>query len=135
MQADKGKKVTIGFVCRFEDGTLYNLTERTILTFTVGEGQTLPSLDAGVIGMSPGEHRIIRLLAAEVDQYPLIPETASSSAGIPEGSSRAPNGYEFAPGADGDIITPSQPRAARARAPLPPGTVLMIHVKLCIVED
>ncbi|WP_243373650.1 FKBP-type peptidyl-prolyl cis-trans isomerase [Geotalea sp. SG265] len=132
MRAEKGKTVVISFVCRLEDGTLYEFTDATMLRFQIGQGQTLPSLDAGIVGMSPGEHRTIRLSATEIDRYPLI---AAPHAQIPRGSSRAPNGYEFAPGADGDTITPGQPRTRKAKPQLAPGASLLCHVKLVKVEE
>ncbi|ACM18705.1 peptidylprolyl cis-trans isomerase, FKBP-type [Geotalea daltonii FRC-32] len=135
MRAEMGKRVTISFVCRLEDGTLYDFTEATMLSFIVGQGHTLPSLDAGVIGMSRGEHRTIRLPATEVDAFPLVAPGTSSTAGIPAGSSRAPNGYEFAPGADGDAVTPSQPHSRWAKPRVATGAWLVFHVKLLKVED
>lgn len=129
MRAEKGKTVTISFVCRLEDGSLYDFTDATMVRFTIGQGQTLPSLDRGVIGMSPGEHRTISLPATEVETFPL------ATAGIPPGSSRVPNGYEFAPGADGDTITPGQPRSRRLKPQLSPETWLLFHVKMIEVKE
>ncbi len=135
MQADKGKLATISFICCLEDGTLYDFTPATMLKFIVGRGHTLPSLDEGVVGMKPGEHRTIRLSAREVADFPLLSEAASPAEGIPGGSSRAPNGYEFAPGADGDTATPSQPRSRRINPPLAPETMLKFHVKMVKVGN
>jgi hypothetical protein len=135
MRAGKGKTVVISFVCRLEDGTLYEFTDATMLRFTIGKGQTLPSLDEGVIGMAPGEHRTISLPAVEVEEYPLVAPDASPEIGVPRGSSRAPNGYEFAPGADGDTLTPGQPRPRRVKVQPAPGASLLCHVKLIEVQE
>lgn len=130
MRAEPGKRVTVSFVCRHEDGSLYNFTNATMLSFVVGQGQTLPSLDAGVVGMEVGEQRKIRLQAKELEEYPLA-DAAKASA---TESSRVLSGYEFAPDSDGDIIIPSQPRSRLAQVPLPPSAVLFFHVKMVKVE-
>lgn len=133
MRAEQGKRVTISFVCRHEDGSLHNFTNSNSLSFVVGHKQTPPSIDAGVEGMKVGEQATIRLQARELEEHPLDAlgsETTRSAA-----TSRIPSGYEFAPGNDGDIIAPSQPRSRMSKKPLSPDAVLIFHVKMVKIEE
>ena len=59
MRAEEGKRVSIKFICRLEDGTVYDVADRDTLEFIIGQGNTLPTLEMGVIGMQPGDHRAI----------------------------------------------------------------------------
>ena len=81
MQAEEGKKVTISFICRLEDGTLYDLADRDSLEFVIGQGNMLPTLEIGVLGMKPGEHRVIRVSAAEVDEFPFDQQEPATEIG------------------------------------------------------
>lgn len=132
MRAEQGKRVTISFVCRHEDGSLHNFTHINSLSFVIGRNQTLPSIDAGVVGMEAGEQRTIRLQAQELEKHPLeaIADQKSHS-----GTSHARSGYEFAPGNDGDIIPPSPPRSRRVKQPLSPTAVLIFYVKMVRIEE
>lgn len=85
MEADEGTKVTIRFICRYEDGTIYDFVERDQLEFIVGEGYTIPSLEKGVIGMHPGDFRIIRISAAELAEYPFELDEAPTASGYAAG--------------------------------------------------
>ena len=128
MQAEEGKKVTISFICRLEDGTLYDLADRDSLEFVIGQGNMLPTLEIGVLGMKPGEHRVIRVPAAEVDEFPFDQQEPATEPHFPEGGGI---GYEFGPGDEGDVIlTPQQPRETP-----PAGTDLFFHVEMIKVED
>lgn len=134
MGAEPGKRVTINFVCRREDGSLYNFTNTTQLSFVLGQKRVPPSLDAGIAGMAVGEQRIIRLEAKELEAHPLD-TLAGDNRGIPATSGRVPSGYEFAPGNDGDIIALSQPRSQPAKPPPPPEAVLIFHVKMVKIDE
>ena len=104
MRAEEGKRVTIRFICRLEDGTVYDVSDRDTLEFIIGQGNTLPTLEKGVIGMQPGDHRAIVVPAAEAEEFPFDQEEAPTEAHFPAGVSRPPIGYEFGPGDEGDDV-------------------------------
>lgn len=61
-KAKKGDTVIISYIGRLEDGTVFDSTEnRNPLEFTVGEGELIPGLEQGIIGMMPGESRTIMI--------------------------------------------------------------------------
>jgi len=86
MEADTGKKVAIHFTCRYEDGTIYEFADRDTLEFIIGEGNSIPSLEKGVIGMEPGDTRVIRISAAELKNYPFELGEAPLEMGFPAGN-------------------------------------------------
>lgn len=116
MRVEEGKRVKLGFICRLEDGTLYDFTEGDQLEFVVGQGNTLPTLEMGVLDMKEGEQRTIRVPVAELDEFPYAQEEAPTEAGFSAGT----GGYEFGPGDEGDVViegvrplvTPSRERLA-----------------------
>lgn len=56
----KGDTIVIRYTGCIEDGAVFDSTEgRNPLEFTVGEGEVLPGLEQGVIGMTPGETKTI----------------------------------------------------------------------------
>lgn len=74
MAIEEGDTVVLEYVGRFEDGTLFDTTryevaaehgldeaqdrdedDYTTLSFSVGEGEVIPGVDDGVIGLSEGE--------------------------------------------------------------------------------
>ncbi len=58
----KGDRIRIYYVGKFEDGTAFDSTEKgPPVEIIVGKGAFLKDLEAGVIGMSPGETRTIRM--------------------------------------------------------------------------
>ena len=134
MQAEEGKKVTIGFICRLEDGTFYDVADRDMLEFVIGQGNTLPSLEMGVLGMKPGDHRVIRVPAAELEEFPFEPEEAPSESDFPAGT--AGPGYDFEPGEGGDeVLLSGLPRVRPAREAPPAGADLIFDVDMVRVED
>ncbi|SNB46571.1 FKBP-type peptidyl-prolyl cis-trans isomerase [Geobacter sp. DSM 9736] len=133
MQADEGKRVTLTFICRLEDGTIYDFTERDLLEFVLGEGNTLPSLEMGVIGMKQGEQRTIRVPVSELDEFPFEPEEAPVEPGFPAGAAGA--GYEFVPGEEGDVLNEPPPRTTGARSLPPAGGYVYFEVELVKVRD
>ncbi len=76
---DTGDRVTIEYVGRFEDGTVFATSspevaadhdlaagkERSPLVFTVGDGEVIPGLDEGVRGLAVGEEATIRVPPSE----------------------------------------------------------------------
>lgn len=56
----EGDSVVISYIGRLEDGTVFDSTEdRNPLEFTVGEGELIPGLEQGILGMTPGESKTI----------------------------------------------------------------------------
>ncbi len=69
-----GDTIRIRYVGKLEDGTVFDSSEgRPPLEFTVGEGDLIPGLEQGVIGMSVGETRTITI-PAELGYGPYMKE-------------------------------------------------------------
>lgn len=139
MEAEEGKRVRISFICKLEDGTIYDFADRDTLEFIVGQGNTLPTLEMGVLGMKPGETRTIRVPATEVEDFAFdeveAPTEEHFSAG---GAGYKSYGYEFGPGEGGDddvyLTVPAAPtRSFRERPPA--GSDLSFEVNMIAVED
>lgn len=91
-QAEKGNTVTINFTGKLEDGTVFDSTledmgcdedeccddgceddeecgcgghESGPMTFVVGEEILFPQIDAAIVGMTPGEKKIVQIAAAD----------------------------------------------------------------------
>ena len=62
-----GAKVTIHYVCKYEDGKLVEESKDEGLTFVVGRRAVVKGLDDGILGMQEGEHR--KIVVASVDAY------------------------------------------------------------------
>jgi FKBP-type peptidyl-prolyl cis-trans isomerase len=132
MEAENGKRVKIRFQCRLPNGRVYQVGESNTLQFAVGALKVPATLEMGVIGMSPGDTRSIRVPAAEVELFP-----------FPKGShfaldKKTPPGiaYEFGPGEGGDVsqYIPAG-EGKRFREPLPAGTDVIFEVEMLAVED
>ena len=103
MEAEEGKRVSINFICKLEDGTISDIALRDPLQFVIGQGNTLPSLETGVLGMKAGDCRTIRVPAAEVKDFPFNEDEAPTEAHFPAGAERIPElMYDFGPGEGGD---------------------------------
>jgi peptidylprolyl isomerase len=60
----QGDKVRLSYKLRLEDGSVYESSEGSgPLDFVVGEGSVLGPLEEGVLGMMPGESKVIRVPA------------------------------------------------------------------------
>ena len=129
METAQGKKVSIRYKCRLEDGKLYQVGEKDRLQFVVGDGTIPPSLEAGIIGMQPAEQRTVRLPAAEVNRFP-FPKGAhfAVDAETPPGIA-----YDFGPGEGGDVSLSIPPR--HFREPIPPGADLLFEVEMLEVKE
>lgn len=58
--AKEGDTVIISYIGTLEDGTVFDSTEdRNPLEFTLGEGELIPGLEQGILGMTPGESKTI----------------------------------------------------------------------------
>lgn len=127
MTTEKGSKVKIRFKCSLENGKKYLVGAKDTLEFVAGAGAVPPALESGILGMKPGEHRTIRVPAAEVNQFP-----------FPKGShfareTESPLGtvYDFGPGEGGDVsVTLSKP----FREPLPSGADLYFEIEMLTAE-
>lgn len=63
-QAKIGDIVKVHFICKLEDGTLFDSSiEKEPLTFTIGEGQVMQGLEQAVIGMVQGESKTVKIPA------------------------------------------------------------------------
>lgn len=139
MEAEEGKRVRISFICKLEDGTIYDIADRDTLEFVVGQGNTLPTLEMGVLGMKPGDIRSIRVPAAEAEEFPFVEDEAPTEPHFPAGDERTNKyGYEFGPGEGGDDDvyltippTPTRPLLERPAA----GPDLYFEVEMIAVED
>jgi hypothetical protein len=139
MEAEKGNRVRISFICKLEDGTIYHIADRDWIEFVVGQGNTLPSLERGVLGMQPGEHRTIRVPAAEIEAFPFDEVQTPTQEHLPAGAARTPKfGYDFGPGegADDDVYLsiPAAPTGSWLERP-DAGTNLVFEVEMIAVTD
>ena len=56
----QGDTIVIQYTGKLEDGTVFDTTDgKNPLEFTVGEGEVVPGLEKGVIGMAPDESKAI----------------------------------------------------------------------------
>jgi len=72
--AKKGDTVIISYIGRLEDGTVFDSTEnKNPLEFTLGEGELIPGLEQGIVGMTLGESKTI-LIPMELGYGPHLKE-------------------------------------------------------------
>ena len=76
--AKKGDKISIHFVGTLLDGGVFDDSHpRGMFDFWVGEGQVIPGLDQGLLGMKEGELRVVTVPPSEGygnDAKPKIPK-------------------------------------------------------------
>lgn len=66
VQAKEGDTVRVHYTVKLGDGTIIGSTiDHEPLQFTIGNGQILPSFEAAVIGMNPGESKTIEIPAEQ----------------------------------------------------------------------
>ena len=67
MIVKKGSKVKVDYTGTFDDGTIFDASEKhgQPLEFEVGSGQVIKGFDDAVVGMKTGEEKKIIILAAE----------------------------------------------------------------------
>ncbi len=140
MEATEGKRVEIRYICRREDGQIHDLARRDILSFIIGQGQTLPSLEKGVIGLKPGDRRIVRVPMSELSEFPFYEEEAPTSAHFPAGSTDGTSAqYNIAPDEEEDIVTTPATAPLRVRKGIPPSASanedFFFEIELLSVED
>jgi hypothetical protein len=138
MEADEGRRVRINFICKLEDGTISDIALRDPLEFVIGQGNTLPSLETGVLGMRAGDCRTIRIPAAEVEEFPFNEDEAPTEGHFPAGAERIPElRYDIGPNEGGgdDVYlaieeASSKPASDRAAA----GPDFFFEVEMLSVE-
>jgi hypothetical protein len=139
MEAEEGKRVRVSFICKLEDGTIYDTAVRDTLEFVVGQGNTLPSLESGVLGMELGDCRTIRVSAAEAQEFPFNEDEAPTEPNFPAGAGRIPElAYDFGPseGGDDDVYLAVAAESSLPLADRPvPGPDFFFEVEVISVED
>lgn len=139
MEAEEGKRVSISFVCKLEDGTISDIAVRDPLEFVIGQGNTLPSLETGVLGMKPGDCRTIVVSAAEVADFPFNEDEAPTEPHFPAGAARIPElSYDFGPseGGDDDVyLAAEEEPGGHQRDATSAGPDLIFEVEMISVED
>ncbi len=139
MEAEEGKRVSINFICKLEDGTISDIALRDPLEFVIGQGNTLPSLEMGVLGMKAGDCRTIRVSAAEVEEFPFNEDEAPTEAHFPAGAERIPKlRYDFgqSEGGDDDVYLAVQEESNEPRSnPTAAGPDFFFEVQMISVED
>ncbi|MCH8896873.1 MAG: peptidylprolyl isomerase [Chloroflexi bacterium] len=62
VQAKKGDKVKVLYTGKLEDGSVFDSSGGdSPLEFTLGQGQVIPGFDQGVLGMEPGESKVLNI--------------------------------------------------------------------------
>jgi peptidylprolyl isomerase len=62
VQVEDGDTVMVHCIGKFEDGTVFDTTaNRDPLQFRIGEGQIIPRVEQALIGMEPGESKIVEV--------------------------------------------------------------------------
>jgi len=63
MKVEKGNKIKIEYEGKFEDGTIFDSSEKhgQPLEFVAGVGQVVPGFDNAVIGMEKGEEKEVEI--------------------------------------------------------------------------
>ncbi|MCH8744934.1 MAG: peptidylprolyl isomerase [Chloroflexi bacterium] len=62
VQAKKGDKVKVHYTGKLEDGSVFDSSGGdSPLEFTLGQGQVIPGFDQGVLGMEPGESKVLNI--------------------------------------------------------------------------
>ncbi len=65
-EAKHGDTVKVHYSGSLEDGTVFDTSQdRDPLEFTIGEGQVIPGFENAVVGMEPGENKMITLAPDE----------------------------------------------------------------------
>ena len=61
-KAKNGDKIRIHYTGKLEDGNVFdNSKERQPLEFVVGDGEVMPGIEKGVIGMEPGDTKTVEI--------------------------------------------------------------------------
>ena len=61
-QAKNGDNVKVHYTGKLEDGTVFDSSEkRDPLAFKIGDGQIIPGFEQAVVGMKPGESKVVEV--------------------------------------------------------------------------
>lgn len=102
----EGDTIRIHFVGKLADGTVFDTSEGgASLEIKVGSGEFLPGLEKGVLGMSAGEKKTIRIAAGEGYPYHKERIFEYDRSKLPEGFSPAVGGQFQMFRADGQPVT------------------------------
>jgi peptidylprolyl isomerase len=56
-QAKHGDTVRVHYRGKLQDGSVFNVSDREPLQFTIGGGQLIPGFEEAVVGMNPGDSK------------------------------------------------------------------------------
>jgi len=85
-RVEEGDRVRVGYICRLEDGTVYDFSERDYLDFIVGEGDVPGEIEKAVLGMKPGERKTVRVPVADVEEFRFVEQGAPNDSRFPAGT-------------------------------------------------
>jgi len=61
-QAKLGDLVRVHYTGKLDDGQVFDTSRgREPLEFRLGDGQIIPGFEQAVVGMTPGDHQIVRI--------------------------------------------------------------------------
>ena len=65
-QAKEGDRVRVHYVCRLDDGTVFDTSEGSDpFELRIGEENMPPGFEKSIVGMSPGKHRNVTIPARD----------------------------------------------------------------------
>jgi len=65
-KAQQGDTVKVHYTGRLDDGRVFDTSaNRDPIEFTIGEGRVIPGFENGILGMSPGETKTIKIPSEE----------------------------------------------------------------------
>lgn len=131
MEAGLGKKVDIRYKCRLGDGRVYLVGERNTLEYVIGSGRVPRALEAGLLGMKQGDHRIVRVPYPDAELFP-FPKGSHFAFSTQGGAGIA---YDFGPGAGGDVSLSIPGKQKDYREPLPAGEDLFFEIEMLSVQE
>jgi len=66
MSAKQGDTVRVHYTGRLEDGTVFDTSlGRDPIEFVLGAGQVIAGFEEAIVGMSPGESKVVKVLAEQ----------------------------------------------------------------------
>jgi FKBP-type peptidyl-prolyl cis-trans isomerase 2 len=108
VQAGSGDTVKVHYTGKLNDGTVFDSSrERDPLEFTVGQQQLIPGFENAIVGMEPGESKVIDIppeeaygphdpgMVIEVDKGQLPPEMPLTPGARVQGSQPGGGVVEF----------------------------------------
>ena len=66
MSAKQGDTVRVHYTGRLEDGSVFDTSlGRDPIEFILGAGQVIPGFEEAIVGMNPGESKVVKVLAEQ----------------------------------------------------------------------